>query len=156
MFQRDYLMKQLLVFFQALARSLQQRQKEDNPLLAAQTLENAISSATDLDGAALLSLSPESIAQVLRVSGVDPQVVSYIAHGLLLESQYLMDASERDLADVRKRQALALAQSYGLELPNDPADLSQLEVTDEPDDLDAFESLLIGSLDDLEDLLGSR
>ena len=54
MFQRDYLMKQLLVFFQALARSLQQRQKEDNPLLAAQTLENAISSATDLDGAALL------------------------------------------------------------------------------------------------------
>lgn len=156
MFQRDYLMKQLLVFFQALARSLQQRQKEDNPLLAAQTLENAISSATDLDGAALLSLSPESIAQVLRVSGVDPQVVSYIAHGLLLESQYLMDASERDLADVRKRQALALAQSYGFELPNDPADLSQLEVTDEPDDLDAFESLLIGSLDDLEDLLGSR
>lgn len=156
MFQRDYLMKQLLVFFQALARSLQQRQKEDNPLLAAQTLENAISSATDLDGAALLSLSPESIAQVLRVSGVDPQVVSYIAHGLLLESQYLMDASERDLADVRKRQALALAQSYGFELPDDPADLSQLEVTDEPDDLDAFESLLIGSLDDLEDLLGSR
>lgn len=156
MFQRDYLMKQLLVFFQALARSLQQRQKEDNPLLAAQTLENAISSATDLDGAALLSLSPESIAQVLRVSGVDPQVVSYIAHGLLLESQYLMDASEHDLADVRKCQALALAQSYGFELPNDPADLSQLEVTDEPDALDAFGSLPIGSLDDLEDLLGSR
>ena len=156
MFQRDYLMKQLLVFFQAMARSLQQRQKEDNPLLAAQTLENAISSATDLDGAALLSLSPESIAQVLRVSGVDPQVVSYIAHGLLLESQYLMDASEHDLADVRKRQALALAQSYGFELPNDPADLSQLEVTEKPDDLDAFGSLPIGSLDDLEDLLGSR
>lgn len=156
MFQRDYLMKQLLVFFQALARSLQQRQKEDNSLLAAQTLENAISSATDLDGAALLSLSPESIAQVLRVSGVDPQVVSYIAHGLLLESRYLADASERDLADVRRRQALALAQSYGFELPDDPADLSQLEVTDEPDDLDAFESLPIGSLDDLEDLLGSR
>ena len=58
MFQRDYLMKQLLVFFQALARSLQQRQKEDNPLLAAQTLENAISSATDLDGAALLFCLP--------------------------------------------------------------------------------------------------
>ena len=156
MFQRDYLMKQLLVFFQALARSLQQRQKEDNPLLAAQTLENAISSATDLDGAALLSLSPESIAQVLRVSGVDPQVVSYIAHGLLLESQYLADASEHDLAGVRKCQALALAQSYGFELPDDPADLSQLEVTDEPDDLDVFGSLPIGSLDDLEDLLGSR
>lgn len=156
MFQRDYLMKQLLVFFQALARSLQQRQKEDNPLLAAQTLENAISSATDLDGAALLSLSPESIAQVLRVSGVDPQVVSYIAHGLLLESQYLTDASEHDLADVRKCQALTLAQSYGFGLPDDPADLSQLEVTDEPDDLDVFGSLPIGSLDDLEDLLGSR
>lgn len=155
MFQRDYLMKQLLVFFQALARSLQQRQKEDNPLLAAQTLENAILSATDLDGAALLSLSPESIAQVLRVSGVDPQVVSCIAHGLLLESQYLTDACEHDLADVRKCQALALAQSYGFELPDDPADLSQLEVTDEPDDLDVFESLPIGSLDDLEDLLGS-
>ena len=156
MFQRDYLMRQLLVFFQALARSLQQRQKEDNPLLAAQTLENAISSATDLDGAALLSLSPESIAQVLRVSGVDPQVVSYIAHGLLLESQYLTDACEHDLADVRKCQALALAQSYGFELPDDPADLSQLEVTDEPDGLDVFGSLPIGSLDDLEDLLGSR
>ncbi len=122
MFERDYLVRQLLLFFQAMTRSWHQKEESD-PRAAADTLEEAISAATDLDGATLLSLSPETISQVLRVSGVDPKVVSYIAHGMLLESVYLTEAGDVPLAGTRRQQALALSQSYGFSLPEDPTDI---------------------------------
>ena len=44
----------------------------------------ALGDATDLDGEALLSLAPESLASVLQVSGVDPHLTEYIARSLML------------------------------------------------------------------------
>lgn len=126
MFEQDYLMRQLLAFFQALARSWEMKEEDDDPALAAETLENAISSAVDMDGGILLSLAPESIASVMRVSGIDPQVTRYIAHGLLLESVYLSDAGDEALAHVRAGQARAIAREYGFELPDDPSDFEAL------------------------------
>ena len=43
----------------------------------------ALGDATDLDGEALLSLAPESLASVLQVSGVDPHLTEYIALSLI-------------------------------------------------------------------------
>lgn len=124
MLARDYLMRQLFLFFQAMTRSWQEKESDDLQA-AAKTLEDAIAEATDLDAEALLSLSPDSIAQVLRVSGVDQKVVPYIAHGMLLESRYLAEAGEAALSDVRKSQALALSAAYGFSLPDDPIDIAQ-------------------------------
>jgi len=149
MFEQDYLMKLILQFFRGMVRSWELKEKEDDPELAAETLETAIGSATDMDAGVLLSLSPDSIAQVLRVSGTDPQVIEYVARGLLLESVYLAEAGDAELSSVRAAQARSLAADYGFELPDDPSDfesitegldeLSQTSDDDFEDDFELFE-----------------
>ena len=141
MLEQDYLMKLILQFFRGMVRSWELKEEKDDPELAADMLETAIGTATEMDGAVLLSLSPDSIAQVLRVSGTDPNVVEFVARGLLLESVYLSEAGNDELANVRAAQARALANDYGFELPDDPTDFDAME-----EDLD--EIALQGDLDD--------
>lgn len=141
MLEQDYLMKLILQFFRGMVRSWELKEEKDDPELAADMLETAIGTATEMDGAVLLSLSPDSIAQVLRVSGTDPNVVEFVARGLLLESVYLSEAGNDELAGVRAAQARALADDYGFELPDDPTDFDAIE-----ENLD--EIALQGDLDD--------
>ena len=141
MLEQDYLMKLILQFFRGMVRSWELKEEKDDPELAADMLETAIGTATEMDGAVLLSLSPDSIAQVLRVSGTDPNVVEFVARGLLLESVYLSEAGNGELSGVRAAQARALADDYGFELPDDPTDFDAME-----ENLD--EIALQGDLDD--------
>ena len=85
MFERDYLMKLILGYFKTIIIVIKRGEKEKDPEGAADTLEQAIGEATEIDGEVLLSLAPDSIASILQVSGTDPKVVNYVAHGLLLE-----------------------------------------------------------------------
>ncbi len=126
MFEQDYLMRQLLLFFKAIVRSQEVKKEDDNPQEAADMLEDAIGSATEMDGVALLSLSPESIAQVIRVTGIDPNVVQFVARSILLESVYLDEAGDRGLSEVRAAQAHAIAAEFGFELPDDPSDFEAI------------------------------
>lgn len=115
MLQRDYLMQLLTLFFKAIVKSLE-KNKQNNPLEAAEALEEAISQATEIDGNVLLSLAPESMASIIQVSGTDPRVAGYIANSLKLESEYLTQANKGDLAALRLQQAQVLAATYGFEL----------------------------------------
>ena len=126
MFEQDYLMKLLLQFFQAMVRASELKEKKHDPESAADLLEDAISNATDMDGGVLLSLAPESIAQVMKVAGVDPNVTQFIARSLLLESVYLNEAHRNGLAIVRAAQARAIAEEYGFSLPEDPSDFETI------------------------------
>ena len=117
MFEQDYLMRILLQFAEIVRRSWTKANKEHDPKTAADMLEDAVGEATDMDGGMLLSLSPESIASVMQVSGVDPRVTEYVARSLLLASGYLREAGEGALAEVREGQARAIAATYGFELP---------------------------------------
>ena len=141
MLEQDYLMKLILQFFRGMVRSWELKEEKDDPELAADMLETAIGAATEMDGAVLLSLAADSIAQVLLVSGTDPNVVEFVARGLLLESVYLSEAGNDELAGVRAAQARALADDYGFELPDDPTDFDAME-----ENLD--EIALQGDLDD--------
>ena len=118
MFERDYLMKLILGYFKTIVIVIKQGEKEKDPEGAADLLEQAIGEATEIDGEVLLSLAPESIASVLQVSGTDPKVVGYVAHGLLLEAHYLMLACDFARAELREEQARALASAYGFDLPD--------------------------------------
>ena len=122
MIQQDYLMRLLLQFFQAMAHSWELNHNNDDPESAADMIEAAIGNATEMDGATLLSLSPESIAQIMRVTDVDPNVTQFIARSMLLESVYLRKARQDDLAALRTQQAHAIAEEYGFELPENPSD----------------------------------
>lgn len=126
MFERDYLMKLILGYFKTIVIVIKQGEKEKDPEGAADLLEQAIGEATEIDGEVLLSLAPESIASVLQVSGTDPKVVGYVAHGLLLEAHYLMLACDFARAELREEQARALASVYGFDLPDDLAEAEDI------------------------------
>ena len=141
MLERDYLMHLLLRFFKAIVRANELVHEKEDPLSAADTLEEAIGNATEIDGAALLSLAPESIAQVMRVTGIDPNVTQFVARSMLLESVYLQEAGNDALAAVRQAQALAIAREYGFQLPADPADFEAITEGLEEAALAGFEYL---------------
>lgn len=126
MFEQDYLVRLLLQFFKGVTRSLELRHEHDDPEAAADMLETAIGEAVEMDGAVLLSLTPESIAQVMQATAVDPNVTQFVARSMLLESVYLSDARQTALAAVRAAQARAIADEYGFELPDDPSDFDTI------------------------------
>lgn len=132
MLHRDYLVDIFLRFAETIRRSWKRAQEEDDPEAAADVLEDMVGEATDMDGAVLLSLAPESIAGIMQVSGVDPRVTEYLARSLLLASAYWEEADEQELASVRRQQAYAIADAYGFALSERPDDaqtlLSDLEI----------------------------
>lgn len=126
MFEQDYLVRLLLQFFQGLLKSYERHRDQEDPQGAADLLEAAVGEAVDMDGAVLLSLAPESIASVMQVSGIDPNVTQFVARSLLLESVYLVEAGNDGLAITRRGQAQAIADAYGFELPADPSDFESI------------------------------
>lgn len=116
MFEQDYLMRMILQLVEGIRRSMERSRKQLDPASAADGVEATIEQATDLDGSILLSLAPESIADILLVSGTDPAVVEFVGRSLQLEADYLFQAGNHSLSDLRLRQAHALADAYGFEL----------------------------------------
>ena len=128
MFEHDYLMRMIMQLVEAISQSMMRAaDQEGDPELAANLLEDAIGSATDLDGGVLLKLSPESIANILKVSGTDPRVVEYVGRTMLLESLYLTQAGKADRADLRRSQAYALAEEYGFSLDEELGEEAAME-----------------------------
>ena len=126
MFEQDYLVRLLLQFFQGIMKSIERRNEDHDPQDAADLLEASIGEAVDMDGATLLSLSPESIATIMQVSGIDPNVTQFVARSMLLESVYLDEANNLELSALREQQARAIAAQYGFSLPEDPSDFDSI------------------------------
>ena len=133
MFEQDYLMKMIMAFYQALFRSLEKvEDEEEDPQEAADTLDEVVGNAVGMDGASLLSLAPESIPQVLELSGTDPRLTIFVARSLLLASEYLAEAGQTQLSGLRAAQGRAIAEPYGFEIPENLRDLSDLkEIADQ-------------------------
>ena len=127
MFEQDYLMRIFIRFAEAIRRSMQKADGEQDPSSAAEMLESAVGEATELDGDVLLSLAPESIASILQVSGTDPRVIEYVARSLLLESSYLKEANNPEKALLREQQAHALASSYDIPLDDTAITAEELD-----------------------------
>lgn len=119
MFEQDYLMRIIAQLLGALRRSMERASGEDDPEGAAHLLDQALGDATDLDGEALLSLAPESMAGILQVSGTDPNLAGHISRSLLLSARYYGEAGNDTLAELRAAQAHALADAFGHELTDE-------------------------------------
>lgn len=128
MFEQDYLMKLLLAFYQAMFKSLRRVTDEDeDPKEAADTLDEVVGNAVGMDGTSLLSLTPESVAGVLQVSGTDPRVTDSSREACCCRPSICRRRSKvrwRRCAWNRRR---AVANAYGIDLPDDPTDLSDLK-----------------------------
>lgn len=118
MFEQDYLVRMLMQLVRGIMRNLELI-KDDDPKAAAELLEASIGEATELDGSVLLSLSPDSIADILQVSGTDPGVIEFVSRSLLLAASYLQEAGEAQAAQLRYDQGMALAQAYGIDVTAD-------------------------------------
>lgn len=117
MFEQDYLMRMIMQLIEGIQRSMEKGDgDEEDPAAAADMLEGAIGAAVDMDGGVLLSLSPDSIAGILHATGTDEGVSEYVGRSLYLESSYLADAGNSELANLRLEQARALARAYGFSL----------------------------------------
>ena len=137
MIEQDYLLRLIAQFIQAMLRAIsmagrradelreaedeadgiaRREEAEPDPLGAAELLETAFGNCIEMDESVLLVLAPESFAGVLQVSGVDPQLVPHLVRCLQLEGEFLDEAGLPARADLRRKQADALALVYGLEM----------------------------------------
>ncbi|MCI8468796.1 MAG: hypothetical protein HFJ75_04815 [Eggerthellaceae bacterium] len=127
MFEQDYLMRMIAELIAGMRRSMERATGLRDPRGAAAMLEAAVGDAAEMDAEALLSLAPESIADVLAVTGVDPHVTEYLARSLALAGRYRAEAGEADLAALRQAQARAIAEAWGHDLGDDAADPASVE-----------------------------
>lgn len=114
MYQSDYLMRMFLALATAIRDSIVRARGGDDLEGATEMLEHAFGQATDFDGSLLLRMAPESMVAMLQTSDTDPKLMGYLSRTLLLESQYLFQMHEDDLAALRRAQAMALSDAYGL------------------------------------------
>lgn len=116
MFTQDYLMRMILELAGAIRRSLLMNDDDDDPMAAAQLLEASLDGATEMDSSLLLSLEPESLSAMLKMSAADPSLMTYVSRMLLLESRYLETAQSHSTARLRHDQAFAVARAFGIPL----------------------------------------
>ncbi|MBQ9021441.1 MAG: hypothetical protein IJ113_05455 [Eggerthellaceae bacterium] len=142
MFEHDYLMRMFFQLFEAIQRSLRlARGDKPDPQAQARLLEDAVGTATALDGGVLLSLSPDSIADIMDVSGTDPRVAEYVGRTIFLISGYLAQAGKTELATLRAEQALALAEHYGFSLDEELGPEAAMEAFLEHEQTDGILSI---------------
>ena len=134
MIEQDYLLRLIAQFIQAMLHAMRiagrrvdaedaedaldgqadQAKTTPDPLGAAALLETAFGECIEMDESTLLILAPESFAGVLQVSGVDAQLVPHLVRCLELEADFLDEGGMPTRAELRRKQAEALALVYGL------------------------------------------
>ncbi|MDO5042157.1 MAG: hypothetical protein Q4D92_01415 [Slackia sp.] len=115
MLQQDYLMRLIMQFVDGIKRSMDNEKR--NPKEAADSLEDALSRALDMDASVILGLAPESFASVAQISIADPRIAVYIVYTMALEAHYLREAECHDTAQLRYEQACAFAAACGVAAP---------------------------------------
>lgn len=109
-------MRMLAQLIEGIVRTMELKRGDKDPKAAAESLDQVIGQATDIDGSILLGLSPDSIADILQVSGTDPGVVEFVARSLILAAEYLEEAGDLALSNLRREQGLALIKAFGLDV----------------------------------------
>ncbi len=86
MLQQDYLMRMFTALAIAMRESMLRAQGDEDPEGAAELLEAALDKTTEIDGALLLQMAPESFVAMVQLSQTDPALIGYISRTLMLES----------------------------------------------------------------------
>ncbi len=127
MFTQDYLMRMFLMLAGAIRESFQKAHGDDDPRAAAELLDASLEDATEMDGSLLLRMTPESMAAMLQLSQPDPQLMGYVSRSLLLSSSYLKQAGDESAASLRRAQAFAVSDAFGLDISDSSIEQGQLE-----------------------------
>ncbi|MDO4806212.1 MAG: hypothetical protein Q4A07_03095 [Coriobacteriales bacterium] len=126
MLHKDYLLEVIEQFVssvsQALARALLQRDLE-----AAEDVEAAVADLVQLDPQTAMALAPESLVTMMLLSGTGDSVAGYAAYALNRLGDSYQNMGEYELAELRRDQANAIAESFGADLNQIPQEFAELE-----------------------------
>jgi len=78
-------------------------------------IERAIGDAVDIEPKTLLSLAPESIVSMLALGNFDAELGGYVVRALYFEADLLEKQGLFGTSDLRKAQANAIADAYGID-----------------------------------------
>lgn len=116
MLQQDYLVRMFTALAVAIRESMLRAREGEDPEGAAELLEATLDGTTEIDGALLLQMAPDTFVSMIQLSQTDPDLIGYISRTLMLESQYLQEAGLESKSQLRAGQAQALANAYGFQI----------------------------------------
>ena len=114
MFENDYIMRMILQLARVLRRSL--IKEYPSPDMEIRDIEGKVAEALDLDPRLMFKLEPESLVDLLRLGNVDPVLAIYAVRSIYYESDLLEENGELEKAELRRRQADAIAEAYDIEV----------------------------------------
>ena len=126
MLHKDYLLEVIEQFVstvsQALVRALLQRDVE-----AAEEVEAAVADLVQLDPETAMALAPQSLVTMMLLSGTGDSVAGYAAYALNRLGDAYDNMGEHDVAELRREQAQAIADTFGADLNEVPEEFAELE-----------------------------
>jgi len=114
MFENDYIMRMILQLTRAIRQSL--FREYPSPETEIRDIEGKVAEALDLDPRLMFKLEPESLVSVLQLGNVDPVLAIYAVRSIYYESDLLEARGELEVAELRRRQADAIANAYDIEV----------------------------------------
>ena len=125
MLQRDYVLEIVGQFVEGVSRALRRAARGEKDGLVA--TEREIGELLELDPQTALALAPDSLVTMMVLSGMGDSVASYVCYALdRLARLYERDGDE-DAAGLRRLQARAVADSFGCDQAEPPAELAALD-----------------------------
>lgn len=118
MLQRDYLLEIIGRFTEAVGRALKRLAEGDEAATA--DIELEVAGLLDLDPSIALGLAPDSLVTMMILSGLGDSLAAYVCYALERVADAYEASGEPDLAQVRREQAAAVAESFNC----DPSDVA--------------------------------
>ena len=125
MLQRDYVLEIVGQFVEGVSRSLRRAALGEKDGLVA--TEREIGELLELDPQTALALAPDSLVTMMVLSGMGDSVASYVCYALDRLARLYERAGDEDAAGLRRLQARAVAESFGCDPAEAPAELVALD-----------------------------
>ena len=114
MLENDYIMRTILFYVRFLRQALQQ--KNQDPRQTANDIEQKIGEAISIDPGLFFSLTPESMATMLKLGDYSEALAEYMLRAIALSAEYHSLAGEYGLAELRRSQASGLITALPVQL----------------------------------------
>ena len=126
MLHKDYLLEVIEQFVSTVSKALAEALLHRN-LEAAEEVEEAVADLVQLDPQTAMSLSPESLVTMMTLSGTGDAVAGYAAYALYHLGDAYDGMGQHDVAQMRREQATAIAESFGANVEEIPEEFQSLE-----------------------------
>lgn len=116
MLKNDYIMRMILDLVMTIRKvwNMPELDKDD----AMDDIEESVARAVNIDRGLLFSLEPESMVSMLEIGDFDDELASYVSRALFIEVKMLEAEGRLATADLRRKQAIAIAEKYGCSIPD--------------------------------------